>query len=161
MQRLDEALYCSTEPPAPFAVLFIDLDGFKAINDAHGHATGDLVLQLVAQRLSQCLRESDTVARLGGDEFTALLPAVRSHSTAAKVAQKMLDALSETLHVRDLGLQVSGSVGVALYPADAADREGLLGLADGAMYAAKSAGKNRYAFATAGALATHTNARAR
>ena len=147
VQRLDEAIHRIEGRATLLAVLFIDLDGFKAINDTHGHAAGDLVLQSAAQRLTECVRETDLVARLGGDEFTVLLPAVRGYSTAARVAQNMLDALGETLHVRNLALVISGSIGIALCPSDAGDREGLLGLADGAMYAAKSAGKNRFAFA--------------
>lgn len=147
VQRLDEALNQARDRAPSLAVLFIDLDGFKAINDTHGHATGDLVLQIVGQRLTECVRETDLVARLGGDEFTALLPSVTGYSTAAKVAQKMLNALSQTLQVRNWALSISCSIGIALCPSDAGDREGLLGLADGAMYAAKSAGKNRYAFA--------------
>ena len=147
VQRLDEAMSRAEDRAASLAVLFIDLDGFKAINDTHGHATGDLVLQIVGQRLTECVRETDLVARLGGDEFTALLPAVTGYSTAAKVARKMLNALGQTLQVRNRALSISCSIGIALWPSDAGDREGLLGLADGAMYAAKSAGKNQFAFA--------------
>ncbi len=129
------------------AVLVLDLDGFKEINDLFGHPYGDTLLKRVALRLASVLRDYDVVARTGGDEFVVLLPEIEQPSAAMVVAEKLIAAASE--NIEDLGrsLRVAASVGVALFPADGHDFETLLAQADAAMYAAKAAGKNRYQLA--------------
>ncbi len=129
------------------ALLFIDLDGFKQVNDTRGHHVGDLVLRAVAQQLRACLRQSDTAARLAGDEFTVLLPEVRSPAAAARVAQKILAAFAEGVRVGDAALPVGASIGISLYPQAGQDGHSLLTSTDAAMYVAKAQGKNRYAVA--------------
>ena len=121
----------------------MDLDGFKQANDTLGHGLGDLVLQTVAERLTQCVRQGDTVARLAGDEFTAILPRIGGAESAARVAAKILVELAHPLHLRGPGVTVAitASVGVALYPDDGQDPSTLLKHADAAMYAAKRAGQ--------------------
>jgi diguanylate cyclase len=125
------------------AVLFVDLDGFKPINDSFGHAAGDQVLIEVGQRLCHSARPSDTVARLGGDEFVLLVEGVRDQSDCVWLVERLLKALAEPLDLRGQQLQISGSVGVALYP-DHGKRDELLAHADAAMYAAKRAGGAGY-----------------
>ena len=131
------------------AVMFIDLDRFKTINDTLGHAIGDLLLQGFAERLISCLRESDMVARWGGDEFTLLLPHIHRAEDAAKIAQRILDAMIPAFHL-DSGvigpLHMSSSVGIALYPRDGEDAETLLRNADAALYRAKEQGRKNYRF---------------
>ena len=146
-ERLHAALPPAHERGAVVALLFVDLDGFKAANDAHGHGVGDLLLQVAAERLVRCVREGDTVARLGGDEFTAILPGVGDPDTAAKVAAKMLSALAEPFCLDGREVRVSGSIGVALAPAHGTDPAALLAAADAAMYEAKRAGKHRWVIA--------------
>ena len=124
------------------AVLFIDLDGFKSINDVHGHASGDEVLRAVSQRIRNTLRESDTAARLGGDEFAVCLPET-GMAGAQLSAEKLLAALSTAFEVSGAVERVSASIGVAVYPTSARDRDTLLKHADRAMYQAKYQGRNR------------------
>jgi diguanylate cyclase (GGDEF)-like protein len=124
------------------AVLFIDLDRFKLVNDTHGHVAGDLLLKQVASRLKASLREVDTVSRLGGDEFTAVVPGLRSARDAEAIARKVLAAVSEPALLPDVELSVSCSIGVAIYPDHAADEDELLRRADLAMYQVKREGKN-------------------
>jgi len=129
------------------AVLVLDLDGFKEINDVFGHSYGDNLLKRVALRLSGVLRDYDVVARTGGDEFVVLLPEIEQPAVAMVVAEKLIAAASE--NVEDLGrsLRMHASVGIALFPGDGHDFDTLLAQADAAMYAAKAAGKNRYQLA--------------
>lgn len=129
------------------AVLVLDLDGFKEINDLFGHAYGDALLRRVAQRLSSVLREYDVVARTGGDEFVVLLSEIDEPSISAVVAEKLIAAASESVEVPGRTVNMHASVGIALFPADGHDFDSLLSSADNAMYAAKGAGKNRYQFA--------------
>jgi len=129
------------------ALMVVDLDGFKEINDLFGHAYGDALLRRVAQRLSGVLRDYDVVARTGGDEFVVLLPEIEQLSVAVVVAEKLVAAASESLDVPGRNIRMHASVGVALFPGDGHDFESLMEAADTAMYAAKSAGKNRYQFA--------------
>ena len=129
------------------AVLVLDLDGFKEINDLFGHAYGDALLRRVAQRLSSVLREYDVVARTGGDEFVVLLSEIEEPSISAVVAEKLIAAASENVEVPGRTVSMHASVGIALFPADGHDFDSLLSAADNAMYAAKAAGKNRYQFA--------------
>ncbi len=140
------------------ALLFLDLDDFKQINDSLGHATGDLLLMEVALRLGQCAAEGDTVARLGGDEFALLLRGVEDAAHAVQRAQAVLDALLRPLTVAGQTLVCTASVGVALYPGDGTEAGELLAHADQAMYAAKKLGRNRVARFT---LAMHESAQTR
>ncbi|OYD54464.1 diguanylate cyclase [Thauera propionica] len=128
------------------AVLFLDLDNFKTINDSLGHPIGDRLLAAVARRLSGCLRGEDRLARLGGDEFVALLPRLERPEDAATVARKMLEVLDDTLRIEDHDLRPSVSIGIALYPDDGQSVDVLLKHADTAMYGAKAAGRNNYQF---------------
>jgi len=130
------------------AVLVLDLDGFKDINDVLGHSYGDGLLKRVALRLSGVLRDYDVVARTGGDEFVVLLPEISEPSMAVIVAEKLIAAASENVESSGRTLRMHASVGIAQFPADGHDFEHLLVMADSAMYAAKAAGKNRYQFAS-------------
>ena len=129
------------------AVLVLDLDGFKEINDLFGHSYGDNLLKRVALRLSGVLRDYDVVARTGGDEFVVLLPEIEQPSIAMVVAEKLIAAASENVENLGRSMRLHASVGIALFPSDGHDFETLLTAADGAMYAAKAAGKNRYLLA--------------
>jgi diguanylate cyclase (GGDEF)-like protein/PAS domain S-box-containing protein len=129
------------------ALMVLDLDGFKEINDLFGHAYGDALLRRVAQRLSGVLRDYDVVARTGGDEFVVLLPEIEQPSVAVIVAEKLIAASSESLDVPGRSVRMHASVGVAMFPGDGHDFESLMAAADSAMYAAKAAGKNRFQFA--------------
>ncbi|ENO80382.1 EAL domain-containing protein [Thauera sp. 63] len=128
------------------AVLFLDLDNFKTVNDSLGHPVGDRLLAAVARRLSGCLRGEDRLARLGGDEFVALLPRLEHPGDAATVARKMLEVLDDTLRIEDHDLRPSVSIGIALYPDDGQSVDVLLKHADTAMYGAKAAGRNNFQF---------------
>ncbi|MDE2089528.1 MAG: EAL domain-containing protein [Gammaproteobacteria bacterium] len=128
------------------ALLFIDLDRFKTINDSLGHSVGDLLLQSVAVRLSEGVRKIDTVVRLGGDEFVILLDDLPEIQDAASIAQKLLDVLARPFMLAGHKLYVSGSIGISCYPRDGTDLEALLRNADAAMYRAKDLGRNTYQF---------------
>lgn len=127
-------------------VLFIDLDGFKSVNDTYGHEVGDLLLQDVAVRLMRCLRESDTISRRGGDEFTAIINDVGSRENCAKVAQVIVSQLAKPFSIKTHELRVGASVGISVYPTDGVDGQLLLSRADEAMYKAKQEGRGRYCF---------------
>ncbi|SAL11678.1 response regulator receiver modulated diguanylate cyclase/phosphodiesterase [Caballeronia peredens] len=129
---------------AKFAVMFIDLDGFKSINDSLGHSVGDDLLQVCAERLRQDLRHSDMVARLGGDEFVIVVENVTDASSAVAVANGVLRRLSQEIVINGLPLRVSASIGVAFYPQDGQNADELLHSADAAMYAAKQSGRNTF-----------------
>lgn len=143
--RMNHAIEASAGSGKPFAVLFLDLDGFKAVNDAYGHQKGDALLMETGRRIHALLHSQDTLARLGGDEFV-LLAHVDSPSDAAVLAEAIIGAVSEPLLVDGIELMVSTSIGVAMYPADGADERELMAHADAAMYHAKEAGRNGYAF---------------
>jgi diguanylate cyclase (GGDEF)-like protein/PAS domain S-box-containing protein len=128
------------------AVLFLDLDGFKKINDAYGHDTGDLLLKDVANRLKETVRGSDAVARVGGDEFIIVLDNIDSEDNAALVAHKINVALLVPFEVNGQSCRLGGSIGISMYPQDSRDSEQLIKLADDAMYLAKQSGKNSYMF---------------
>jgi diguanylate cyclase (GGDEF)-like protein/PAS domain S-box-containing protein len=132
----------------PLALMFIDLDGFKDVNDTLGHDIGDLLLKLAAERLSSCVRETDTVGRLGGDEFTVLLSELHNVRQVSTRAQHILTRLEQPFQLGDEIAYVSGSIGITLYPQDATSMDELLVNADQAMYAAKHGGKNRYHYFT-------------
>jgi diguanylate cyclase (GGDEF)-like protein/PAS domain S-box-containing protein len=130
------------------AVLFLDLDRFKSINDSLGHSVGDELLILVAKRLRQCVRESDTVARMGGDEFTAVLGGIHAVENVQSICEKMLAAMSSPFLVQEHQLRISTSIGVSLFPQDADNLDDLLKHADSAMYQAKDTGRNNMQFYT-------------
>ncbi len=135
------------------AVIFLDLDHFKDINDTLGHSVGDVLLKELARRLQSMLREEDTLSRLGGDEFILILPGTDAHG-AANVSQKLLSVMAKPYQISPYELTVTGSIGVALYPEDGADLERLSQKADTAMYRAKQEGRNSYRFFTAEMQAT-------
>ncbi len=143
-ERLSQAIEIARASDQILAVLFLDLDGFKQINDTLGHAIGDLLLQAVAKRLTGCLRTSDTVARLGGDEFVVLLPAISDMEKVTQVARKVLSTLSQAFAISGQTLSVTTSIGIALFPNHAEQLEALIERADQAMYHAKKTGKNRF-----------------
>jgi len=141
--RLRQALAAARRNRHRVALLYIDLDRFKPVNDAYGHAVGDQLLREAAVRMRLCVRESDTVGRFGGDEFVVLLPHIDSGHDAELVAEKIRLALAESFQIDGLRLDVSSSIGIAVYPEHGADDVSLLLHADGAMYAAKHGGRNR------------------
>ncbi len=132
--------------PQPFALLFIDLDNFKRINDREGHAVGDDVLRQTAERLKQCVRETDTVTRLGGDEFTIILPQIRSARDSESVAAHVIESMAAPFVVAGSEQFLNASIGIAIYPADGASADELLRNADTAMYRAKESGRGRYVY---------------
>lgn len=142
--RLTQRLMRSRGTPQPLAVMYLDLDRFKTINDTLGHNVGDQLLRDVAQRLKQCLRETDTLARMGGDEFTIILADVEMHEEAEAVARKILDVLAEPIIINGNELFVTASIGISVYPMDGSDVETLVRNADTAMYQAKELGRNCY-----------------
>ncbi len=146
-EQLQESLIWAQNYNLLLALLFIDLDGFKHINDTLGHDVGDLLLVSVAQRLSNTLRDSDIVSRLGGDEFTIILRTVPNVQVAAKIAEKILASIVSPFILKGHNIQVSASVGISIYPTNGQDAETLIRQADAAMYCAKHRGKNCYEFA--------------
>ena len=144
--RLTQAISFAHRHGNQLAVLFLDLDGFKHINDSLGHAIGDKLLQSVATRLAACVRDSDTVSRHGGDEFVVLLSDVTHPADAAISARKILTALTRPHRVAEHDLSVTASIGLSTYPADGKDVETLIKNADTAMYEAKEHGRNNYQF---------------
>jgi diguanylate cyclase (GGDEF)-like protein/PAS domain S-box-containing protein len=155
--RLEQTLsYCRRNPGVGAAVLFVDLDQFKQVNDTLGHKYGDILLKIVAQRLKECVRETDTVARLGGDEFVVLLTEIKDDDTAIKISQKILDAMAKPFYFEDREWHISCSIGTSVYPEDGDQPEILLRNADIAMYNAKQHGKNNYQFYTM-QMHLHTN----
>ena len=144
--RISQALAHDRRSQEQAAVLFIDLDHFKIINDSLGHAVGDALLQEVAERLNATVRGEDTVARQGGDEFIVLLPNIAGALDAQAVAQKILDTLIQPFRINDQELHVGGSIGIALFPLDGEDGDTLLKNSDIAMYHAKESGRNNCQF---------------
>ena len=144
--RLTQAIALADRQGKQLAVMFIDLDHFKKINDSLGHDVGDKLLQSVAQRLMACVRRSDTVSRLGGDEFVILLSQVEHAEDAAYSARKILRALTAPHIIDNKSLDINASIGVSTYPSDGQDAEGLMNRADNAMYEAKEHGRNNYQF---------------
>jgi diguanylate cyclase (GGDEF)-like protein len=143
---LNQALSVARRYGTKFAVLFIDLDRFKNINDALGHVAGDLLLQEVGKRFKGCLRESDVVARLGGDEFVVLLPNLDAASDVEPVAHKLLTAASKSFTALGQEFHVTASIGISTFPMDGDDEHLLMKHADTAMYQAKEEGKNNFQF---------------
>ena len=140
--RLQQALVTARRDHVQLALMFVDLDRFKHVNDTLGHNIGDLLLKEVAQRLRQCLRESDTVARIGGDEFIVMLPVLKGEQDASQVAEKIRRALEQAFGIAGHDLQISSSIGIAIYPQHGNEEKELIRNADVAMYYAKTGGRN-------------------
>jgi diguanylate cyclase (GGDEF)-like protein len=146
--RIQQAIAQAHRGSAQLAVLFLDLDRFKTINDSLGHQLGDRLLQSVASRLLVCVREGDTVSRVGGDEFVIVIPGIAAAADASSVGAKILEVLASTFHLHGNDLHVNASIGISLYPSDGADAETLMRNADTAMYHAKDSGRANYQFFT-------------
>ncbi len=131
---------------AALAIMFLDLDEFKDINDTLGHTLGDRLLKEIGARLMKIMRESDTVARLGGDEFTLLLPGINDVASATQVADKILKEVRQPMMLDKNNLSITTSIGIAIYPGDGGDADTLLKNADAAMYHAKERGRNNFQF---------------
>jgi diguanylate cyclase (GGDEF)-like protein/PAS domain S-box-containing protein len=142
-EKLASALQSAAAGQLALALLYMDLDGFKQVNDRHGHASGDLLLQQAAQRIRHCVRQTDTVARLGGDEFVALLYGVTDLDHATTVGEKIRASLEQPFELGGMLAHLTVSIGIAHYPEDGRDKQSLLHHADDAMYAAKRQGGNR------------------
>ncbi|MFZ4878860.1 diguanylate cyclase domain-containing protein [Janthinobacterium sp. Mn2066] len=142
--RIEHTVQQSARNRGKSAVLYLDLDGFKAINDRYGHGYGDEILKMVATRLVGASRKEDTVARIGGDEFVIVLGNLAGKGDAREPAAKLIEVISDPYFINDLTLRLSTSIGISIYPDDATSVEALLSSADTALYEAKRAGKNRY-----------------
>lgn len=147
--RLQQAIANAKRYETRMALLFLDLDNFKPINDTLGHEAGDKVLKTVSSRLASCLRQGDTLSRMGGDEFIVLLLNITSEEDVSNVAQKICAAVSEPIPMDGCNLQVSCSIGISLCPVDGTDYDTLLNCADEAMYRAKEEGRNNFRFCNA------------
>ena len=145
-ERLQDSLDWVKNTDRILGLLFLDLDGFKLVNDTQGHDVGNLLLQSVAQRLKGCLRGSDIVSRIGGDEFTVILPAIPDADVAARVADKILKTLSHEFLLNGDEILITTSIGISMYPQDGEAIDALINNADKAMYRAKQGGKNQYEF---------------
>ncbi len=155
--RIEHTLQQSARSRAKSAVLYLDLDGFKAINDSYGHGYGDEILKMVAARLVGASRKEDTVARIGGDEFVIVLGNLAGKGDAREPAAKLIEVISEPYFINDLTLRLSTSIGIAIYPDDASTVESLLGAADTALYEAKRSGKNRFCCSPHEVIASQVN----
>ena len=148
MDRLGQALVKADRDHSMVALMYLDLDRFKYVNDSLGHDVGDELLKQAAQRLGYCVRESDTISRLGGDEFTVILPDMHDEHAVVGVAKKILEVLSQVFRFGNREAYVGCSIGITLYPEDGTDPRNLLRNADTAMYQAKEAGRSTYRFFT-------------
>lgn len=144
--RLHEALSRARRLGHSGALLFMDLDRFKGVNDSLGHSAGDLLLKTVAERVRTCLRDTDLLFRMGGDEFTIILPELTDPEDAAHLARRIIAAVSEPVTLHDRKVTIGATIGIAVYPADSVDAELLVKNADEAMYQAKQAGRGTHAF---------------
>jgi len=154
--RLSSALSLARRESSIMAIFFIDLDGFKGVNDTQGHDAGDHVLREIAQRLHSCVREMDTVARIGGDEFMIIFPKIANPDIIKQLGDKIIESVWEPIPWKSGELSVGASVGVSLYPEHGKEAEVLIKEADDAMYVAKRGGKNRYVIANHPAPAPET-----
>lgn len=143
-ETLDQLLEWGTDNHQLVSLLFLDLDGFKPVNDTMGHDVGDILLKAVAQRIKNCLRMSDVVSRLGGDEFTVILPGIKKPLDSTIVAQKILETVSAPYKLHNHDINVTVSIGISVFPDDSQDASELITLADTAMYEAKRGGRNQY-----------------
>jgi len=148
-ESVRDALAHAERTEGRLAILFVDLDQLKEVNDTYGHKGGDRLLQAIATRLASAVRQSDCVARLGGDEFVVLVPDVVDDAAVAGVAWKLLDRIGKPLLIEDRECIVTASIGISRYPEDGADLHTLLKNADVAMYRAKTEGKNTFRFYSA------------
>jgi len=146
--RLSQEIIKTKRAGQSLALLLVDLDQFKEVNDTLGHDSGDLLLQQAGKRISECIRSSDTVARLGGDEFCIIMAELPDYTKVEDIAQLIINKLADVFYIEDEAVHVSGSVGITLYPNDATDIDVLMKNADQAMYAAKKRGRNRYSYFT-------------
>lgn len=142
LQKMDGAF----KRGQPFALMYIDLDKFKPVNDQYGHEAGDAVLQKVAELFKACVREDDTVARLGGDEFIIVLYGLTDKAMVEERARKVMDLINEPIWLNDLRIKLGASIGITLAPADGTSVEAILQAADETMYAVKKAGRNNFRF---------------
>ncbi len=147
-ERLEQEIKKSNRSSTPIALMFIDLDHFKEVNDTLGHDIGDILLIEASRRISDCVRATDIVARLGGDEFTVLLTEVEDVTSVERIAQSITQKLATFFQLKEEVAYVSASIGITLYPNDATDIEGLFKNADQAMYVAKEQGRNRHSYFT-------------
>jgi diguanylate cyclase (GGDEF)-like protein len=147
--RINKALSHARREQSRMALLFLDLDRFKIINDSLGHAVGDQLLRVISRRLGNCVREEDTVARLGGDEFMVLLPRISGSSDAGRIARKIIDCLINPISCNGHELHITTSVGISIYPHDGTDAVTLIKHADISMYRAKELGRNKAIYYTA------------
>lgn len=145
--RIETAMQYARRHQQMVAVMYMDLDGFKQVNDQYGHACGDSLLKAIAERLCSVARQEDTVARIGGDEFVMVLAEISRVEDVVRPATKILGLLEAPLEIGGISVMVTGSIGISFYPKDAEDSQALLARADEALYSAKHAGKNRYQFA--------------
>lgn len=144
--RLERSLAQARRAKDMVAVMFIDLDGFKEVNDMLGHEAGDQVLKTTASRIKAEIRETDTVARIGGDEFIVILSGLPDHSIAERIATSLIQQVAQTVEVNQQPVHVSASIGIALYPDDGSDSRTLMRVADKAMYQIKHTGKNNFGY---------------
>ncbi len=142
--RLQQAIKFASREKIRFAVMFLDLDKFKMVNDSYGHHAGDLVLKEVSSRLKECLRESDTIARVSGDEFTLLLERVVSISEVESIASRIVESIKTPISYEDYNILVSASIGISIYPDMGVDMDTLINSADHAMYSAKASGGSQH-----------------
>jgi diguanylate cyclase (GGDEF)-like protein len=151
--RWDQAVNNHRRSGLTMALLLLDLDHFKAVNDRLGHAAGDSLLVQASERITACLRSTDTLARLGGDEFAIILTDLSRADTAEQLAQKIVDCLSQPFELAGGQAMISGSIGISSYPKDGCGLDDLMKLADQAMYRTKARGRNGYSlFATPGSM---------
>ena len=146
MDRLDYTMGLATRQNQLLAVLYIDVDNFKSINDTYGHSQGNLLLKLIADRLTHTLRKSDVVARFGGDEFVCLITGMKHQRELDVIIQKIHRAIGTYFDLHNVRVDISVSIGVSIFPKNAIDSKALLEQADAAMYQAKSSGKNCYCY---------------
>ena len=144
--RLNQEIKKARRNKDSIAVFFLDLDGFKIINDTLGHDVGDALLRETAKRIVACVRDSDTVARIGGDEFTVILPNVKTRNNINPVAERIVEAIATPFMLNGKNCHVTASIGIALYPSNGGMAEQLVKIVDAAMYLAKNSGKNCYHF---------------
>lgn len=148
LERLEDGLKTAKRTGRPIGLMFIDLDRFKVVNDSLGHDAGDHLLRMTARRIRNCVRESDLVFRMGGDEFTVLLETLEQPEDAAYVARRVIEAMTKPIRIHGHDITIGASIGITIFPTDAASAQKLVKHADTAMYNAKELGRNRYVFFT-------------